>query len=102
MTIIELSESKSPELYSLIKEVKPRAKEQKVLQLVGALALVKDIGMRGLRALLNKSNEYWYRLVKDLKEVSQATQQRRPSILHSIEESLQRFEKVKMINYRNE
>jgi hypothetical protein len=78
-------------------------KPSKALKLLSAIIIGQEVGFRTLRNILNlngKNNDYWYKLLKELKEVTFPKGQKYQSI-KEISKSIRSFAPLSLKYYQN-
>ncbi len=93
---------KPEDIYQAIEQATgKKAKPAKILQNMAALNLIDSVGIRGLRALLDKhsSNRTWQRLKKELQNLKLPQNQKFMAV-KKLETDLKKFVPVKLADYR--
>ena len=104
MPILALSNFKPEDIYyALLKESKGKAKPSKLLQQVGALAMIQNIGIRGLYSLVSthSKDRTWQRMKKEVEKADLLCRMKY-SAATNVQRCLEEFEPLKIDMYLDE
>lgn len=101
MPILALSNFKPEDIYhAILQESKGKAKPAKLLQLVGALAMVQNVGIRGLYSLVSThcNDRTWQRMKKELEKLDLLCRMKYSAAVN-VQRCLEAFEPLKIESY---
>lgn len=101
MPLLATSQFRPDELYDAIHKTHPELKPAKVLQLVGALSMIRHTGMEGLRVRIEQhsASRTWYELKKVLQSLNTTTKLKY-NTLQVVEKHLCDFVPLRLVDYR--
>lgn len=102
MPILAMSQHKPEDLMlAMLAEGKGTAKPAKLLQRLGALVLVRNIGMRGIKSMLSGhcTDRTWQRLKKELEGLDMTTSMKYAAI-RNVSNALAQFEPLKLAPFQ--
>lgn len=77
--------------------IKGKRKPAKILQILGAKALIDSVGLSGIRSLFNScSDRTWQRMKKELGSLSLTANQKNQAMV-KMNESLKKFEPLRTV-----
>ncbi len=101
MPLLALSHFKPEDVYyALAMEKKGKVKPAKLLQQVGAMALIQSVGMRGLHSLVSShaNDRTWQRMRKELEKTDLSSRMKYAAVTN-VQRCLEQFEPLKINNY---
>lgn len=101
MPTLALSQFKPEDIYyALLTETKGKAKPAKLLQQIGALAIIQNVGMRGLHSLVtsNSNDRTWQRMKKELEQTDISCRMKYAAI-SNVQRCLETFKPLKIEEY---
>lgn len=101
MPTLALSQFKPEDIYyALTKEGKGKAKPAKLLQQIGALAVIQNVGMRGLHSLVSShsNDRTWQRMRRELEKTDISSKMKYAAVTN-VQRCLESFEPLKMDNH---
>lgn len=101
MPILALSGFKPEDIYhALLAETKGKAKPAKLLQQIGALAIIQNVGMRGLHSLTSShsNDRTWQRMKKELEKTDVSCRMNYAAVTN-VQRCLESFVPLKIEEY---
>ena len=101
MPMLALSHFKPEDIYhALLTETKGNAKPAKLLQQIGALAIIQNVGMRGLHSLISShsNDRTWQRMKKELEKTDVSCRMKYAAALN-VQRCLETFKPLKIEEY---
>jgi hypothetical protein len=101
MPMLALSGFKPEDIYhALLSETKGKAKPAKLLQQIGALAIIQNVGMRGLHSLISShsNDRTWQRMKKEL-EKTDISCRMKYAAAQNVQRCLETFKPLKIEEY---
>jgi hypothetical protein len=101
MPILALSHFKPEDIYhALMMETKGKAKPAKLLQQIGALAVINNVGMRGLHSLVSSHSNArtWQRMKKEM-EGTDLPLRMKYAAVSNVQRCLEGFEPLRLSDY---
>lgn len=101
MPMLALSGFKPEDIYhALFTETKGKAKPAKLLQQIGALAVIQNVGMRGLHSLISShsNDRTWQRMKKELEKTDLSCRMKYAA-MSNVQRCLEVFEPLKIEQY---
>lgn len=102
LSVFAMDSSKPVDLLEGIKKQNPDIKPQKMLQLIGAILLIQDVGVRAMRdslGLLKDKRYVWYRLKNDLKAINNMTKGDNYRAVLQIQRALKEFVPLRLKDF---
>lgn len=102
MPMLALCQFKPEDIYhALMVETKGKAKPAKLLQQVGAMAMIQSVGIRGLHSLVSShaNDRTWQRLRKELEKTDLSSRMRYAAVLN-VQRCLEQFQPLKINDYQ--
>lgn len=99
--LLALSQFKAEDIYyALMRESKSKAKPAKLLQQIGALAVIQNVGIRGLHSLVSShsNDRTWQRMKKELEKGDLSCRMKYAAITN-VQRCLDGFEPLKIENH---
>lgn len=100
MPVLALSHFKPEDVYyALMREAEGKAKPAKLLQQIGALAVINNVGMRGLHSLVSchSNTRTWQRMKKEI-EATDLSSRMKYTAVSNVQRCLEQFEPLKIAN----
>lgn len=101
MPMLALSQFKPEDIYhALLMEAKGKAKPAKLLQQIGALAIIQNVGIRGLHSLASShsNDRTWQRMKKELEKTDLSCRMKYAAI-SNVQRCLEAFKPLKIKEY---
>jgi hypothetical protein len=101
MPMLALSHFQPEDIYhALLTETKGKAKPAKLLQQIGALAIIQNVGMRGLHSLISShsNDRTWQRMKKELEKTNLSCRMKYAAALN-VQRCLETFKPLKIDDY---
>jgi hypothetical protein len=101
MPMLALSQFRPEDIYHAMKvETKGKGKPAKLLQQIGALAVIQNVGMRGLHSLVSShsNDRTWQRMKKELEKTDLSCRMKYAAVAN-VRRCLEGFEPLKLSDY---
>lgn len=98
---LALSQFKPEDIYyALMKKGKGKAKPAKLLQQIGALAVIQNVGIRGLHSLVSShsNDRTWQRMKRELEKTGVSSKMKYAAVTN-VQRCLESFEPLKLEEY---